>query len=151
MKKIVIFIVVMVFPTFLRAQDTMSIVVPTGVKDSFSKKFPDAKNVKWSKENESEYEAEFSIKGIQLASNFDQSGAWLVTETEMKASELPKPVMNVIAKDFSKMKIFEIEKGETSTEVFYEVEFKDKTVVQFTEDGKIVKREKGGVRASMPK
>ncbi|MEO5978047.1 MAG: PepSY-like domain-containing protein [Chryseolinea sp.] len=143
MKKIVIFMVAMVFASFLHAQHVKSIEVPVVVKDSFLRKFPGAKAVKWSKENEMEFEAEFLVNGVALASNFDQSGKWLVTETEMKVTELPKPVQDVISKDFSNVKISEVEKGETSDGVFYEVEFKNKSVVQFGKDGKIMKKEKG--------
>lgn len=64
------------------------------VKESFGKRFPDAKEVKWSKENATEFEAEFETGEMEQSVNFDQSGKWLVTETEIKSSELPSDLGN---------------------------------------------------------
>ena len=48
--------------------------VPTAVRDGFIKRFPDTKDVSWSKENSKEFEAEFETNDIERSVNFDDSG-----------------------------------------------------------------------------
>lgn len=96
--------------------------VPVGIKTVFSEKFPDAKKVKWSKESETEYEAEFKRGTLSQAANFDSAGKWIATETEIKPSSLPPSVKAVIAQDFIGFGIEESEKVETPDKgTFYEV------------------------------
>ncbi len=119
--------------------------VPTAVKSSFTKSFPKATNINWSKEGTNEYEAEFRINKISMASNFDKEGKWLVTETEIKIAELPKTVQSAIATRFPGYKIEEAEKAETAgKEIFYEVKLEkgeSNLEVQFSSEGKILKKE----------
>ena len=101
--------------------------VPAAVKDGFIKHFPDAKNVTWSKENSKEFEAEFEINDNEQSANFDDSGKWLVTETEIKKTDLPETVVSALAKDFPSYKIEEAEKAESSMQGdFYEVALEKK-------------------------
>jgi Putative beta-lactamase-inhibitor-like, PepSY-like len=145
MKKIMLLGLVCLLSSLAHAQKPKEIEVPAAVKTAFAKRFPQAKKVEWSMENASEYEAEYELSGTEQASNFDASGNWLVTETEIKKSELPSSVQAAIAKQFAGYKIEEPEKGETSDiEMFYEVELakgKIKYEVQFSPDGKVLKKE----------
>ena len=127
------------------AQKLKDSEVPTAVKQAFAKNFPSAKEVKWSKENATEFEAEFKSGATEKSANFDQSGKWVVTETEIKKSDLPQAVQAAVAKEFAGYKMDEIEKVEKPDNVvLYEMEIeKNKIVyeVQFTPDGKMIKKE----------
>lgn len=119
--------------------------VPMAVRQAFAKQFATAKGVKWSKESETEYEAEFkSSVGVQSA-NFDSAGKWLITETEVPAKSLPTAVQATLKKDFEKYKIEESENAETPDQgSFYEIELKQgekSIVVQLTPAGKVLKTE----------
>ncbi len=63
--------------------------VPDSVKMAFTKKFPQAKNVKWGMENAHEYEAEFVNNGQKLSANFKTNGTWVETEQDISVSDLP--------------------------------------------------------------
>lgn len=65
---------------------------PKNVTDAFSKKFPTAKKVKWNKENETEWEAEFKMNGEEYSANFTSEGIWKETEHEIEKSDTPSAV-----------------------------------------------------------
>src|SRR5689334_9737088 len=98
MKRSIIFMLLCTAASFCYAQKVKPADVPTPVKDAFAKLFPSVKNVAWSKENDSEFEAEFKNGGKELSANFDQTGKWIETETEIKKSELPAAVQATISK-----------------------------------------------------
>jgi len=95
--------------------------VPEKVKISFQQKFPDAKNVEWDMENDTEWEAEFTMNGKEYSSNFRVTGEWTETEFEMKISELPEAVQIVIGSDYSDYNIDGIESSETKEGKMYEI------------------------------
>jgi len=51
------------------------VIVPEAVKAAFTKKFPNATNIKWGKEDAKEYEAEFKNNNISIAANFAADGS----------------------------------------------------------------------------
>ena len=95
--------------------------VPEKVKTSFEQKFPDAKNIEWAMENDTEWEAEFTMNGVDYSSNFTVAGEWTETEYEMKINELPEVVQTVINSDYSDYNIEGIESSETKEGVVYEI------------------------------
>ena len=119
--------------------------IPAPMKTAFAKAFPKATGVKWSKESAAEFEAEFKVDGKEMASNFDQSGKWIVTETEIKSSELPAAVTASLGKELPGYKIDESEKVETADKgTYYEVVMKKgKSImeVEISGDGKVMKKE----------
>ena len=145
MKQITLVCAAILIAGIAQAQELKASEVPSAVKESFAKRFPNVKEVKWSKESEAEFEAEFKRSGTEQSVNFDQAGKWLVTETEIKTSELPKSVQAAIAKEFPGYKIEEAEKAETSDKgTLYEVELEKGEMnyeVQFSADGKVLKKE----------
>lgn len=145
MKKIMFVFMVSLIAGLAQAQKLKESEVPSVVKDSFAKRFPNAKEVKWSKESATEFEAEFETGKVEQSVNFDQEGKWLVTETEIKSSQLPAAVQATIAKEFSGYKIEESEKAETFDKgMFYEVELEKGEMnyeVQISVDGKVLKKE----------
>jgi hypothetical protein len=96
-------------------------VAPKVVSDAFTAKFPKAKSVKWEKENDKEWEAEFKLDGKEFSANFLNNGEWIETEHEIKKSELPEAVTASIKANFADHKIDEAEKSEKKEGTFYEV------------------------------
>lgn len=118
--------------------------VPAKVKSSFTQKFPEAKRVKWDKENDNEWEAEFKMKGKEYSANFDNNGNWKETEYEIKKTEIPDAVQISIAENFKDYKIKEAEISETTKGKFYEFELKKGEAefeVAFSPKGELVKKE----------
>ncbi len=86
MKKYFLLVVTMLVITL----QGFAINVPIAVKEAFAKKFPAATNIKWGKENTSEYEAEFKLNGRSASANFLTDGSWV--ETDMEISNMRKIV-----------------------------------------------------------
>jgi len=145
MKKSALLLALVVSVLFIYAQKLKDSNVPSAVKSAFAKKFPKAKEVKWSKENTNEFEAKFETGNMEQSANFDHTGKWLGTETEIKKSELPQAVQASIIREFADFKIEETEKAEfPDKDMVYEVELtkgKLKYEVQLSADGKVVRKE----------
>ena len=92
------------------AQKIATDKVPTVVTSAFKAKFPNATKTSWEMENANEYEAGFKQNGDEVSANFDNTGKWLETETEIKISALPVAVQNALSKDFAGFKIEEASK-----------------------------------------
>ena len=115
--------------------------VPPIVKESFAKQFPNATDVEWSKESESEFEAEYVWNGAEQSSNYDAAAVWLITEMEIAQSELPAAVQETIIREFDGYTIDELEKAETGDGTFFELQLqkdKAKIEVQIASDGKLI-------------
>jgi uncharacterized membrane protein YkoI len=127
------------------AQKLKDTDVPALVKEAFTKKFSDAKKVSWTKEGESEYEAEFMKNGTEYSANFNAQGNWLETETEIKEASVPQAVRATISKEFPGYKIEEVEMSETAENgTAYEFELEKKELsyeVLVSKDGKVIKKE----------
>ena len=117
--------------------------VPAPVKEAFTKNFPAATDVKYEMEKK-DYEINFKDKGVEMSANFDATGKWLETETEIKESDLPKEVSASVTKNFAGFKISEIAKTETPDKgLIYEMDLKkDKEgfEVQFSSKGDVLKK-----------
>lgn len=117
---------------------------PEKVKSAFSKKFPNAQKVKWDKENETEWEAEFKMNGNEYSANFTSVGNWMETEYEIEKSEIPEAVQKTLDKEFAGYDIEEVEISETADKKVYELELEKDEVdfeVAISLDGKVVKKE----------
>ena len=118
--------------------------VPTKVKTTFAQKFPNAKKVKWDKENATEWEAEFKMKGKEYSANFDNNGNWKETEYRINKSDIPSAVKSTLDKNFNGYKIEVAEVSETADGKVYEFMIEkgnsDMEVV-VNSDGKLVKKE----------
>jgi len=117
--------------------------VPAPVKQAFGNKFPAATEVKYEMEKK-DYEITFKDKGVEMSANFDATGKWLETETEIKESDLPKEVSATVAKNFAGFKISEMAKTETPDKgSIYEMDLKkDKGgyEVRFSPKGDVLKK-----------
>lgn len=83
------------------AQETK---IPKSVKDSFSKLYPKASDVKWDKENQ-DYEASFKLDGKDMSVILDKDGKVLETETAIEISQLPKGVEKYVMNNYKGFKI----------------------------------------------
>jgi len=118
--------------------------VPENVNKSFIQKFPDAKSVKWNKENETEWEAEFKLNGEEYSANYSTDGIWKETEHEIEKSDIPANVKQTLDTELAGYKIEEAEISETANGSVYEFELekdKVKMEVAVSPDGKVVKKE----------
>ncbi len=144
MKKIIVLLSACLLISLMGyTQKITSEKVPAPVKQAFTKKFPGATDVKYEMEKK-DYEINFKEKGVEMSANFDATGKWLETETEIKESDLPKEVSASVAKNFAGFKIAEVAKTETPDKgMIYEMDLKkDKEgfEVQFSPKGDILKK-----------
>jgi hypothetical protein len=118
--------------------------VPAPVKSAFSQKFSGAANVKWSQENDKEWEAEFKMDGKDYSANYDNAGGWMETEYKISTKEIPASVTASIGKEFAGYKTDESEVSETEKGKVYEFVLskgKEKLEVTFSNDGKLLSKE----------
>lgn len=120
--------------------------VPAAVTSAFKTKFPTVTKATWEMEGKTEYEVNFLLGGVKASANFDNTGKWLETETELKISALPTAIQSTLKKDFAGFKINEATKIESVKHGnCYEAEIEkgEETFdILFTIDGKILSKTK---------
>ena len=94
------------------AQKISADKVPASVTSAFKTKFPNATQIKWEMEG-GDYEAGFKLNGEEMSANFDNTGKWLETETEIKTAALPASIQSALKKDFEGYKLKEASKVES--------------------------------------
>ncbi len=142
MKKILLSVIALLLTTSIGFAQKKA---PAEVQKAFTEKFPDAKSIKWEKENDKNWEAEFKLAEKEMSAEFDANGNWLQTETSVSISDLPAGVMDAIKSTFEGYTADEAEMVETADgEVKYEVELKkgkEELEVLFSFDGSVLSRE----------
>lgn len=131
------------FSTSACAQENSEKDVPETVKTAFTQKFPSAKKVSWEMESPSEWEAEFKLDGKEYSSNFSTDGIWKETEHEIKTSEIPDLILNIIEKDFAGFKIEEAEISESPEGSLYEIAIEkgeEEWELVFDANGKLIEK-----------
>jgi hypothetical protein len=145
MKKLLVISICVSFILSSYAQKQKKEEIPAIAKTTFASKFPKAQKVKWSIEKPGEFEAEFTLKGVESAALYDANGQLIETETEIKEASLPQTVKNTIAKDFAGYKINEIEQViDSKNIVSYEMvarKGKREFELEFLSNGKLLKKE----------
>jgi uncharacterized protein YajQ (UPF0234 family) len=116
---------------------------PEKVLIAFNQKFANVTNIKWSKENSTEYEANFEQNGKNCSANFATDGSWLETETEVDLNQVPEIVKKAFYKKFSKdKKIKAVDKIEKKDGTFnYEIEYKSGLITKeivFDTEGNVI-------------
>ena len=118
-------------------------VPPEAILKSFSQKFPGVKEVKWGKENDSEWEASFKFDNIITSANFSINGEWIETEKEIPVSELPETIVSAINKSHKNCKIIGAAIIESAkSETIYEADIKTgltRKEVFYKSDGTVVR------------
>jgi len=118
--------------------------IPAQVKSAFSQKFPKATNVKWGRESDKEWEAEFQNDGISYSANFDNAGNWMETEYKISQNEIPAPVKATLDKEASGSKIKVSEVSETKEGKVYEFVIgkgEEKAELVIDNAGKVIRKE----------
>ena len=142
MKKLLVLLVCIVFVIGVSAMNQKDEKIPAAAKTGFATKFPTAQKVKWSVEKPGEFEAEYTMNGVESSVLFDAKGNLLESETEIKEADLPQSVKAAIAKDFTGYKMDEIEKAvDAKGATTFEMEAakgKDKLEISFDSNGKLL-------------
>ena len=125
------------------AQKISADKVPVAAVNAFKAKFPDASNAKWEMEKKDVYEVNFVAGKEKKSAQFDKSGNWLKTETEIEVSQLPKAVSEAFAKVYPSYTIKEVEQVSSPNYTdAYELEIvrgTAKTEVLLSPEGKLIK------------
>jgi hypothetical protein len=125
---------------FANAQTVKEVEVPTAVKDALKKAYPTAKLEKWEKED-ANYEAEIKVGKAESSVVYDASGNIVMTEVEIKVSELPKGVTDYINANLKGKKAKEASKMTYADgKVNYEAEV-DEADYLFDEKGNFIEKE----------
>lgn len=95
------------------AQNKNQETAPKTVQEAFNKKFTTAKKVTWSKENDTEWEAEFKMNRTAYSANFSTDGEWLETEYRIKNNQIPQDINALLDSNFSDYDIEAAEISET--------------------------------------
>ena len=94
-------------PAAARAQATTASQVPEVVKKAFQARFPAVKRTEWKLKSDRNYEAEFTLKGTDIAAKFDTTGKWLETESAIPRATVPSAVRDSISRRFKGYKVVE--------------------------------------------
>jgi hypothetical protein len=142
MKSNLILIIISIFSFSIFAQ---YVEVPKRVQDEFMKLYPKTTEVKWSKESQDEFEAEFKDNGETVSVVLNTEGELIETETKIDIKDLPKSVEPFVMENYKDYEITEAAKIIDGKGVLtYEAEIsncKEKKDLLFDKDGKsIVKK-----------
>lgn len=141
MKKLILMTVAAMITSLTFAQKTQDKNVPVAVKSAFQKQYPDAKEVKWEKEN-GNYEAEFEIGETDYSVLIDASGNIIETEIEISVDALPANAKEYVSKNHVGQKIKEAAKiTDAKGKVTYEAEIKGIDLL-FDSNGNFIKEVK---------
>ena len=126
MKAKLIITATLFFTSVISAQN---IEVPKEVKKTFSKKYPNISDVKWSKENSDAFEAEFNLNGTKTSVVIKEEGNIEETESAINIKDLPQNVVPYIKDNYAGYTITETAKiVDENGNVFFEAEIsKEKT------------------------
>lgn len=142
MKNLIMVAAGLLFSFAVSAQKMKEKELPSAVKESFKKNYPNAKEVKWEKEG-SNFEAEFEIGETESSVVYDANGILVESEVEIKIEELPAAVKDYVSKNYKAMKIKEAAKITAAAgAITYEVEIKGKDLI-FDSKGNFIKEEAG--------
>lgn len=141
MKKSVMTIALIMLSFVSFAQKTKEQNVPQVIKKALSGKFPNAKNVKWDKE-ENNFEASFKNNNIDNSILFNANGKIIETEIAIEVNQLPKNALQYLNDNFKNQKVKEAAKIITEKgNLIYEAEIKGKDLF-FDENGNFITKDK---------
>ncbi|MDB4922762.1 PepSY-like domain-containing protein [Mucilaginibacter sp.] len=125
----------------LKAQDLKASAVPAVVKESLSKKYPEATKVSWEKEK-GNYEANWGGKsGEDNSVMFTPTGTFIEIVKAIPIAGLPKSVAPYIKAHYKGAKIKEAGKvTDAAGKTMYEAEIKGMDLI-FDENGNFIKKD----------
>jgi hypothetical protein len=117
--------------------------VPAAVRQAFQARFPAVRSAEWKRKSDQNYEAEFTLKAVEIAAKFDSGGKWLETESAIDPSKVPQRVQEAIAHKFNGYKTVETQIVERPNEErqIYELHLENAQQIvkaQFDADGAIL-------------
>src|SRR4051812_24527505 len=83
----------------LHSQSLTATEVPAKVREAHKKKYPAAQNATWKKVNEG-FEVSQLVNKKQNAIRYDNNGKLISSETEVKATEVPKAMTDFVVANF---------------------------------------------------
>jgi hypothetical protein len=102
-----ILVIAMALATLCLVSCTSEVLPPQEVISAFSEQFPKAENVEWEQEDDSLWEAEFSMNGAEFSACFNETGKWLESERAIDVKDLPELVTASVSMLFEGFKIEE--------------------------------------------
>jgi hypothetical protein len=143
MKQIILLASSLLIISGANAQDLKESEVPEMIKQSFIKKYPNAKVEGWEKEG-TDYEAEFHLNKVESSAIFDANGKFKELEQEIKITELPKLASDYCAKTYIGYKLEEAAKiTDADGKIMFEAEMKkgkEHFDVMFDDKGNFIKK-----------
>jgi hypothetical protein len=125
-----------------QAQTLKPSQVPPAIKQALQAKFPAVKSAEWKMKSDKNYEAEFTLNGVDTAVKFDAAGKWLETESTIPRSKVPQAVQDSVARHFSGYKVIETQTLQPfSGPLIYEIHVenaKEIAKAQFSADGAVL-------------
>ena len=119
--------------------------LPEAVVAAFNAKYAGAEEVRWGKESDNEFEAEFELNEKEMTASFDTSGKWMETEAKLSEEDLPAPILQTLKSQFGDYRIVQAESLEKAGETaVYEVKLEkgeSELEVVLDASGKVVKKE----------
>ncbi len=113
----------------IKAQKISEKDVPAIVQSALLKQYPNAKKVKWEKEN-ANYEAGFKYNGTENSVLIDNSGNIVETEVVIGIDELPVQIRDYVSKNYPGQKIKEAAKiTDAHGIITYEAEIKGRDLI----------------------
>ena len=141
MKKSVMTIALIMLSFVSFAQKTKEQNVPQIIKKALNEKFPNAKNVKWDKE-ENNFEASFKNNNIDNSILFNTNGKIIETEIAIEVNQLPKNALKYLSDNFKNQKVKEAAKIITEKGItIYEAEIQGNDFF-FDENGNHITKDK---------
>ena len=141
MKKSVILVAIIMLSFVSFAQKTKEQNVPQIIKNALIEKFPNAKNVKWDKE-ENNFEASFKNNNIDNSILFNANAKIIETEIAIEVNQLPKNALQYLNDNFKNKKVKEAAKIITEKGItIYEAEIQGKDLF-FDENGNYIIKNK---------
>ena len=141
MKRLALTMVAAMITSLTFAQKLQEKDVPTLLKTTFKKQYPNTKEIKWEKEGEN-FEAEFELNKTEQSGLFDAQGSILETELEIELNQLPSAVLEYIKANYKGQSVKEAAKiTDANGKITFEAEV-GKMDVLFDESGKFLKEKK---------
>lgn len=122
-----------------------SVEAPAAVIESFNGLFADVSELEWENED-SQWEADFSMNGNNYSASFDNNGVWIETEEEIEIEDVPPATKYTLDSRYSKYSIEESEKVTNQSGIAYEFELKngdDEMELLISSDGEVLKIDVG--------
>lgn len=119
--------------------------IPENVQTAFKQKFPNAANVKWDKNCDNTWEAEFVMTGNKHSAQYKPDGKWYETEYVIPVSKIPDVIKANVVSKYAGYKIVKAEVVITSWGEQYELQLNKEQSsigVFYTGDGVFMGQEK---------